>query len=73
MSRRRPVRTRGSVAKRIGPETVPKLMRWQEPRMAEQSAGLASQMRVLHKDVIGRIALLHEGLTAAPKRRPTKK
>lgn len=41
--------------------------------MAEQIGGLATQMRVLHEDVIGRIALLQEGLSGAPKRRPKKK
>jgi hypothetical protein len=41
--------------------------------MAEQVGGLATQMRVLHEDVIGRIALLQEGLSGASKRRPKKK
>lgn len=41
--------------------------------MAEQGGNLATQMRVLHEDVIGRIALLQEGLTGGPKRRSRKK
>ena len=41
-------------------------------QMAEQVGGLATQMRVLHEDVIGRIALLQEG-RSAPKRRAKKK
>ena len=40
--------------------------------MAEQIGGLATQMRVLHEDVIGRFALLQEGLSGTPKRRPKK-
>ncbi len=41
--------------------------------MAGQIGGLAAQMRVLHEDVISRIALLQEGLSGAAKRRPGKK
>ena len=41
--------------------------------LADQVGGLATQMRVLHEDVVGRIALLHEGLSAGPKRRPKRK
>ena len=41
--------------------------------MAEQGASLATQMRVLHEDVIGRIALLQETITGAPRRRSRKK
>jgi hypothetical protein len=41
--------------------------------IAGQIGGLATQMRVLDEDVIGRIALLQESLNAAPKRRPKKK
>jgi hypothetical protein len=41
--------------------------------MAEQGVSLATQMRVLHEDGIGRIALLQEGLSGGPKRRPKRK
>ena len=34
--------------------------------MAEQGSSLATQMRVLHEDVISRFALLQEGLTGPP-------
>ena len=37
--------------------------------MGGQISGLGTQMRVLHEDVIGRIALLHDGLSGTPKRR----
>ena len=40
--------------------------------MAGQGARLAAQMRVLHEDVIGRIALLQEAVTGAPRRRSRK-
>jgi hypothetical protein len=41
--------------------------------MVEQGSSLATQMRILHEDVISRFALLQEGLTRAPRRRSTKK
>jgi hypothetical protein len=40
--------------------------------LAPFSRNLATQMRVLHEDVIGRIAVLQEGLSGA-KRRPRRK
>jgi hypothetical protein len=40
--------------------------------MTEQGATLATQMRVLHEDVIGRIALLQDGLTRGHRRRSRK-
>jgi hypothetical protein len=40
--------------------------------IAEQGTSLATRMRVLHEEVIGRIALLQEGLTRDP-RRPRRK
>jgi hypothetical protein len=41
--------------------------------MAEQGSGLATQMRILHEDVISRFTLLQEGLTRARRRRARKK
>jgi hypothetical protein len=41
--------------------------------MAEQIGGLATQMRVLHEDVISRIAQLQEGWAGPSRRRPRKK
>ena len=41
--------------------------------LAEQVTGLETQMRVLHEDVIGRIALLHEAWAARSKRTSRKK
>jgi hypothetical protein len=41
--------------------------------MGEQLGALATQMRVLHEDVIRRIALLQEGLNGPQKRRSRKK
>jgi hypothetical protein len=44
-----------------------------EASLEAKTDGLATQMRILHEDVIARIALLQEGLTATAKRRPKKK
>jgi hypothetical protein len=41
--------------------------------LREQFGALATQLRVLHEDVIRRIALLQEGLNGAPRRRARKK
>ena len=48
--------------------------------IAEQGAASAARdeaigvrMRVLHEDVISRFALLQEGLSARPKRKPRKR
>jgi hypothetical protein len=41
--------------------------------MTDKIGGLATQMCVLHEDVIERIALLQEGLSGLPKTRPRKK
>ena len=48
--------------------------------MAEQGAAsvardeaLGTQMRVLHEDVISRLALLQEGLSSRPRRKPRKR
>jgi hypothetical protein len=38
--------------------------------MADQFGDLATQMRVLHEDVISRIALLQEGLAGPARRKP---
>ena len=40
-------------------------------RIDEQGVTLATQMRVLHEDLIARIALLREGLNGAAQRRST--
>jgi hypothetical protein len=42
-----------------------------EARIDEQGVTLATQMRVLHEDLIARIALLREGLNGAAQRRST--
>ncbi len=49
-------------------------------QMAEQGAalrseigGLATEMRVLHEDVISRIAQLQEGWPVPPRRRPRRR
>ena len=42
-------------------------------RLEARTDGLATQMRVLHEDVIARIALLQEGLSRAGRRKPKKK
>jgi hypothetical protein len=41
--------------------------------MVEQGSSLATQMRVLHEDLISRFALLQDGRTRAARRRPRKK
>ena len=41
--------------------------------MAGQMGALATQMRILHEDVVGRIGLLQEGLNGPPRRRSRKK
>jgi len=41
--------------------------------MTDQIGGLATQMRVLHEEVISRIAQLHEGWRGPSRRRPRKK
>jgi len=40
--------------------------------MAERETNVTTQMRMLHEDVIGRIALLHEATTAKQGRRSRK-
>ena len=42
-------------------------------RLEAKTDGLAVQMRMLHEDVIARIALLQEGLTGTAGRKPKKK
>jgi hypothetical protein len=44
-------------------------VRWE---ITDKTDSLAAQMRMLHEDVIARIALLHEGLSV-PARRKSKK
>ena len=42
-------------------------------KLEAKTDGLATQMRMLHEDVIARIALLQEGLTGSARRKPKKK